>query len=232
MPTQLKSQFSRPPFHVKSQFPRPPFGEGRLVLKPLGSNKQPFLRVWFQILGHTPLPFQMLVPRDLGNPPAWLPPQIYFVLSILCLFVCLFVFTWPLMRPVVTSIDILLIDRVEKNNMKWNTLTPLLRLPFRRSSPADTPITMTSVKDPATAISVVGISAATAVSVITRCKWYYESLISGEDYANCQFFYFFLFFFYFNIFIQGSPLSNMLIFRGALEHCKKHFVIIVPLICL
>ena len=55
MPTQLKSQFSRPPFHVKSQFPRPPFGEGRLVLKPLGSNKQPFLRVWFQILGpHTP----------------------------------------------------------------------------------------------------------------------------------------------------------------------------------
>ena len=35
--TQLKSQFSRPPFHVKSQFPRPPFGEGPLVLKPLGS---------------------------------------------------------------------------------------------------------------------------------------------------------------------------------------------------
>ena len=30
--TQLKSQFSRPPFHVKSQFPRPQFGEGRLVL--------------------------------------------------------------------------------------------------------------------------------------------------------------------------------------------------------
>ena len=58
MPTQLKSQFWRPPFHVKSQFPRPPFGEGRLVLKPLGSNKQPFLRVYgFRFWGHTPLPF-------------------------------------------------------------------------------------------------------------------------------------------------------------------------------
>ena len=33
----FRRQFSRPPFHVKFQFPRPPFGEGRLVLKPLGS---------------------------------------------------------------------------------------------------------------------------------------------------------------------------------------------------
>ena len=71
MPTQLKSQFSRPPFHVKSQFPRSPFGEGRLVLQPLGSNKQPFLRGMVSDFGAThPYPFQMLVPPSPPPPRA------------------------------------------------------------------------------------------------------------------------------------------------------------------
>ena len=59
----FRRQFSRPPFHVKFQFPRPPFGEGRLVLKPLGSLAT------FRFWGHTPLPFpNVSAPPPPGEP--------------------------------------------------------------------------------------------------------------------------------------------------------------------